>query len=241
MPRTRPSTAALQNKPPYSPCILDLPAIFSRIVSLRQVVKITFYFFFPIMPVPDLPVLAEENSALSRKFGRETANYFSGSPLNRLSFLRTDHGFLQSAFSHPSAAFLLVNNLCPLVTEDPAHLAFVSNADVVPLTGPEPFAKKEEDLINDFNSEETQPVILFLGVDDKNRLTSHNAGAPEEFVYKTYKGSPYFAVDVTPRDNLTEAANALIDAVKARGFSFHDSSPRHMGLHADQGQKKSLC
>lgn len=187
------------------------------------------------MPVPDLPVLPDEDSLLSRKFGRETANYFSGSPLNRLSFLRADHAFLQAAFSHPSAAFLLMNNLSPLVQPDAAHLAFVSSADVIPLTGPEPFAKSEEELIRAFNSEETHPVILFLGIDDKNHFPSHNAGVPEEFIYKDYKGSPYFAVDVTPRGTLTEAANALIAAVKERGYSFHDSSPRHMGLHAGQG------
>jgi len=188
-----------------------------------------------MMRVPDLPVLPDEDSLLSRKFGHETVNYFSGSPLNRLSFLRADHAFLQAAFSHPSAAFLLMNNLSPLVQSDAAHLAFVSSADILPLTGPEPFARSEEELIRDFNSEETRPVILFLGVDDKNHLPSHNAGVPEEFIYKDYKGSPYFAVDVTPRGTLTEAMNTLIAAVKKRGYSFHDNSPRHMGLHAGQG------
>ncbi len=188
------------------------------------------------MPVPDLPVLAEDNSLLSQKFGRETANYFSGSPLNRLSFLRTDHEFLSSAFAHPSAAFLLMNNLSPLVQSDAAHLAFVTSADVLPLTGPAPFAKKEDELIRDFNSEEIHPVILFLGVDEENRLPSHNASVEDDFIYKNYKGSPCFAVDVTPRGSLTEVANALIAAVKAKGYSFHDSSPRHMGLHAGQGE-----
>ena len=42
---------------------------------------------------PDLPLPAhpDVDSMLSRKFGREVANYFSGSPLNRLGFLRGDH------------------------------------------------------------------------------------------------------------------------------------------------------
>ncbi|KAK1756130.1 NUDIX hydrolase domain-like protein [Echria macrotheca] len=196
------------------------------------------------MPIPDLPILPDDDSLLSKKFGRETANYFSGSPLNRLSFLRTDHAFLQSAFSHPSAAFLLMNNLSPLVGTDSSNLAFVPTADVLPLTGPEPFVKTEEELIRDFNSEETHPVILFLGVDEKNRLPSHNVGVPEEFVYKNYKGSPYFAIDITPRGSFAAAANALIAAVQERGYSFHDNSPRHMGLHAGQaatyGQARAL-
>ncbi|KAK1826923.1 peroxisomal NADH pyrophosphatase NUDT12 [Podospora conica] len=186
------------------------------------------------MPIPDLPVLAAEDSHLSKTFGPEIANYFSGSPLNRLSFLRTDHDFLQTAFSHPAASFLLMNELAPLTTHDGAHLAFVSSADVVPLTGDKPFAKTEEELVRDFNSADTHPVILFLGVDEKNHLPSHNGEIPDEFIYKDYKGSPYFAIDVTPRDSHAEAANAVIAAVQAKGLSFHSASPRHMGLHAGQ-------
>ncbi|KAK3692619.1 NUDIX hydrolase domain-like protein [Podospora appendiculata] len=198
------------------------------------------------MPIPDLPVLEhDEDSMLSRKFGREVANYLSGSPLNRLSFLRTEHAFLQSAFSHPSAAFLLMNNLGPLTKDDPTHLAFATNADVVPLTGASPFAKTEADLISDYDSRETHPVILFLGLDDKHRLPSHDAAAgAEPFSYRTYKGIPYFAVDVTARGVNAEAANALIAAMKAKGFTFQDSSPRHMALHAGQaamyGQARAL-
>ena len=60
------------------------------------------------MPAPDLPTLPypeDPTSPLTLKHGRETANYFSGSPLNRLSFLRASTPFLQSAFSHPRARF----------------------------------------------------------------------------------------------------------------------------------------
>ncbi len=186
------------------------------------------------MPVPDLPVLEEESSMLSSKFGREIVNYFSGSPLNRLSFLRTDHEFLKSAFAHPSAAFLLLNNLSPLVKRDPLQLAFATRADIAELTG-EPFAKKEEDVIKDFNSEETRPIVLFLGVDDKSRLPPvGDASTP--FTYKNYTGSPYFAVDVTPKGSTSEASLALIESMKAKGYTFHDSTPRFMSLVAGEGE-----
>ncbi|KAK3375364.1 NUDIX hydrolase domain-like protein [Podospora didyma] len=188
-------------------------------------------------PIPDLPVLAQEDSMLSHKFGRETANYFSGSPLNRLSFLRHDHDFLRSAFAHPSAAFLLMNNLSPLVQKaDSTQLAFVPTSDVVSLTGPDPFAKTEADLIKDFNSQDTHPVVLFLGVDDKSQLPSHGgrSAGDEPFAYKAYKGAPYFAVDVTPTGSTADAARALLAAVEGRGFTLHDSSPRHMSLPAGQ-------
>ena len=110
-------------------------------------------------PVPDLPVLLrDDDSLLTRKFGRETANYFSGSPLNRVSFLRTDYGFLSAAFAHASASFLLLDNLSPLA-RDPANLAYVGTADVAPLTGPRPFAASEDEQVRAYNSElESAPV-----------------------------------------------------------------------------------
>lgn len=193
------------------------------------------------MPVPDLPVLPAEDSLLSRKFGRETANYFSGSPLNRLSFLRSEVPFLRAAFSHPRARFLLLRDLAPLVrADDPARLAFARYADVVPLTGPDPFALSEEEMIARYDSSEEQVIIVFLGVDEKKGdvLPRSEAEPPEpgeEFAYKGFNGSPYFAVDVTPRGKKAAAAEEVIKKVTERGFTFYDSSPRHMGLLAGQG------
>ncbi|KAK3322395.1 NUDIX hydrolase domain-like protein [Apodospora peruviana] len=191
--------------------------------------------------IPDLPVLGEHddpNSMLSKKFGREVANYFSGSPLNRLSFLRGDRDFLRQAFSYPSTAFLLMNNLDPLVRQDdPSHLAFATIADVVPLTGEDPFGKTEEEQIRDFDSADDKhpPVIVFLGVDDKAQLPSSRQ--VEEFAYKSFRGSPYFAVDVTPRGEGKVAVEArkLVERLKERGLEFHQTAGhRHMGLHAGQ-------
>jgi NAD+ diphosphatase len=220
------------------------------------------------MPIPDLPVLPAEDSMLSRKFGREVANYFSGSPLNRVSFLRHDRKchllprsscakepengirisfnrhshvvdeFLRTAFAHPSAAFLLVKDLSPLLQQDNLRLAFATRSDIVALTGPDPFEKTEEQMIKEFNSDVTHPVILFLGIDDKNLLPNHeNAGAALE--YKSYKGSPFFAVDVTPRGSVTEAANALVSSLKAKGLSFTESA-RQMSLTAPEGKLKTV-
>jgi NAD+ diphosphatase len=126
-----------------------------------------------------------------------------------------------------------MNKLAPLVQADIANLAFATTADVVPLTGADPFAKTEDELIKEFDSTKTQLLILFLGVDEHSRLPPTGNGAPK-FEYKNYKGSPYFAVDVTPRGTLTEAATALISSMQGKGFSFFDS-PRHMALQAGQG------
>ncbi|KAI0405406.1 NUDIX hydrolase domain-like protein [Xylaria palmicola] len=160
--------------------------------------------------IPDLPILAADDSMLSRKFGREVANYFSGSPLNRVSFLRSDHAFLNAAFAHPSTSFLLLNNYSPLA-KDNANLTYVGREDVVPLIGPEPFKETEEEQIKSFNSAVTQPVILFLGLDEKTK----------GFEYREYKGNPYFAVDVTPKGSTEKKAKSVIEAVQAKhGVSF---------------------
>ena len=176
-------------------------------------------------PIPDLPVLAEDDSMLSRRFGREVANYFSGSPLNRVSFLRTDYAFLAAAFAHASASFLLLENLSPLA-KDPANLAYVGTADVAPLTGAEPFAKPEKDLVAAYNSDVARPLILFLGLHEE-----HKAGG---FEYRGYQGSPFFAVDVTPKGSITEAAKSVVESVKAKGLSFLPGS-RHITLNAPEG------
>ncbi|KAK0622996.1 NUDIX hydrolase domain-like protein [Immersiella caudata] len=191
------------------------------------------------MPIPSLPILshsANDNSHLTAKFGPETSNYFSGSPLNRLSFLRTDHDFLQLAFSHPSAAFLLMNSLAPLVqASDSSQLGFVSGDQVFPLTGREPFVKTEEELVGEFDSSATRPVVIFLGVDEDGSFPSDGADRAEEgFKYKDYTGVPYFGVDVTPKGTLSDVAKGVIEKVKGLGLEFHENSPRHMGLHAGQ-------
>lgn len=158
------------------------------------------------LPVPDLPILTEDDSMLSRKFGREIINYFSGSPLNRVSFLRGDHGFLRAAFAHPAASFLLMRDLAPLGS-DPTKLAFVGRDDVVQLTGIDPFRHSEAEMIAEFNSDVTKPVILFLGLDERNQTG---------FEFREYKGNPFFAVDATPKGSHADAASGVLDAVKSK-------------------------
>ncbi|KAK0674343.1 putative peroxisomal NADH pyrophosphatase [Cercophora samala] len=180
---------------------------------------------------PDLPILPPEDSHLTAKFGRETANYFSGSPLNRLSFLRTDHAFLAPAFKHPAASFLLLDNLAPLVkTDDAAQLAFVSLGEIVGRVGGDIFEKTEEELIKEFDSEREEHVVVFLGMDEKGVLGGHG-GSEEKFKYKEFEGVPYFAVDVSKWEGKEELKEKL---GKERKAGFYGGGPRHMGLVAGQ-------
>ncbi|KAL1901304.1 NADH pyrophosphatase [Ceratocystis pirilliformis] len=161
------------------------------------------------------------DSMLSKHFGRGLINYFSGTKINRLSFLRGDHTFLSAAYTHPETQFVLLRDLVPAV-KDSASLALFKHTDVAPLTGKNPFETPEDAVIKAYDSTKDKPLVLFLGVEE-------NEGAG--FEYKTYRGQPWFAVDVTPRGTYKEAAQHIIDHVGASGIEFM-KNPRAMSLKA---------
>ena len=196
------------------------------------------------MPTPEIPrpAHADVDSMLSRKFGKEIANYFSGifpttnkpigeyckltcagSPLNRVSFLRTDNGFLSSALKHPSTSFLLFNNLAPLA-KDPTKLHYASYQDVQPLIGENPYAKSEANYIAEYNSAITIPQLLFLGLDESQK---------SDFEWTIYKGNPYFALDVTPKGTIKEPSENLIKAMQSRDYKFIEGR-MHTSLPASE-------
>lgn len=176
-------------------------------------------------PQPELPEPAHPgvDSMLSRRFGKEVANYFSGSPLNRVGFLRPDHQFLSSALHHPSTTFLLFNKLEPLVKTG-TEIARCSFADVKPIIGENPFEKSEEEIIAQYNSSLYVPQIIFLGLDERK----------DGFKYKEhYKGQPWFAVDVTPKESVKDKAEQLIEKLKGQELEF-SKGRMHLSLPAEE-------
>jgi NAD+ diphosphatase len=154
---------------------------------------------------------------------------YKGSPLNRVSFLRPDHTFLSQALKHPTTTFLLFNNLDPLV-KSPDQLAYRKYADVKAIIGDDPFHRTEEDTIAQYNSSLYQPQIIFLGLDDRT----------EGFDYKgRYKGQPWFAVDITPKESVKEAAEKLIEGLKAENLDF-SKGRMNMSLPAEQGMSNRV-
>nr|POE65615.1 putative nadh pyrophosphatase [Quercus suber] len=169
----------------------------------------------PELPLPAHP---EVDSMLSRKFGKEVANYFSGSPLNRVGFLRGDHSFLSRALTHPSTSFLLCNDLQPLVlSETPpgaGKLAYVKYADVKSVIGEDPYSTSEQAVVGAFDSSKYVPQMIFLGIDEKQKDGLAYQGK------NLYTGAPYFAIDVTPRASLKAQCEKLIEDVRAKGLDF---------------------
>lgn len=140
-----------------------------------------------------------------------------------MSFLRVDHGFLSAALKHPSTSFLLFNNLSPLA-KGPESLEYATYKDIQPLIGNDPYSTDEEKFIADYNSSITIPQLLFLGLDEHK-----NAG----FEYKIYQGSPYFALDVTPKGTISHLAEQLVERMESRGLQFIEGR-MHTSLPAPQ-------
>lgn len=179
------------------------------------------------------PVLAcvhdDDGSALSKKFGPGLTNYYSGSPLNRVSFLREDHGFISAAFSSPDAQFIVLHDFSPLV-QDSATIKAVGREDILSITGENPFGSSEKELMAAFDSTVTKPLIIFLGI-----WEDPAAG----FQHRTFRGKPWFAVDATPRGSFADAATALIDSLAKDGCTFLKST-RQNTLRADFGTYTSI-
>ena len=172
---------------------------------------------------------------LARKFGKEVANYFSGSPLNRVGFLREDHVFLSRALRHPSTSFLLCNELQPLVRQGEGKkqvgglLAFVKYADVTPIIGESVYEDPERELLEQYDSDKYIPQMVFLGIDERVK---------EGLVYQgknQYSGAPYFALDVTPKEGtgVKGKCEVLVKELEGKGFGF--AQGRVMDVDARHG------
>lgn len=180
----------------------------------------------PIQPSNPEPAHASTDSMLARKFGKEVANYFSGSPLNRVAFLRGDHTFLSQALHHPSTKYLPVQELQPLVEKETApgqgRIAWVKYEDVKPIIGEDPFVQSEQEQIERFDSGKYVPQMIFLGIEETKK--GGGEGGVEGLSYttkkNTYTGVPHFAVDVTPKESVKEACEKLIKDQESRGRSF---------------------
>ncbi|RAH73762.1 NAD(+) diphosphatase [Aspergillus aculeatinus CBS 121060] len=172
------------------------------------------------------PAHIQAETMLARQFGRETANYFSSSPLNRLSFLRSNHPFLSAALNHPSTRFVLLKDLAPLTqTASPASPYYARYDEIQPLVPATIYDQSEEEILAAYDSRKpTLATPIFLGLDE--RPPPKNEGAAASFAWKIYAGTPYFALDVSgPRGGEEETqqqqqTKKVVEALEAKGLSF---------------------
>ncbi|KDQ28273.1 hypothetical protein PLEOSDRAFT_28295, partial [Pleurotus ostreatus PC15] len=164
-------------------------------------------------------------------------NMFSGSPLNRLSWLRSSHLFLNAVLPLPTTRWLLFNAGQPLIStkSDPSgkgerRLAYLATQDgeLVPVTQPDASGHAPESPL-DAVRHRGLPLV-FLGLKETHMgsgaLPSSDFKDPEPAV-ANLKGTPYFAMDVADADEgtvqhvLDEAGNR-----NSEGLKYTWSEPR---------------
>ena len=141
---------------------------------------------------------------ISSPFGSQNTYdpYFTTSPLTRLSFFRTSNKLLHKASVHPSAKYLCMRDLNPLRKD--GQLQYVNYDQVRSIIG-EPYSSEEKDQVQAFSSNNKQPTLVFLGLDLESKAA--------ELSLENYKGTPYFALDVS--EQTQETISALTTSTSA--------------------------
>ena len=146
-----------------------------------------------------------------------SVNFLGGSPLNRLSWLRTSQVFIDAILRSPSTRWVLFNSGNPLVLsrrDQPTSLSLarLTTADVKSLLGPEPYLGQGENDGDIASYGEPAlvvarlrgPEIVFLGLEEPRGTAalfpssdfSVKREAPE-VVAERITGTPYFSLDVS--------------------------------------------
>ncbi|CAL1706157.1 unnamed protein product [Somion occarium] len=163
-------------------------------------------------------------------------NFFGGSPLNRLSWLRSSQPFLNAIISSGSTRWLVFKDGKVLMSSSTSNgpsskpsPAFLSTKEVRALLGPDPFFSQGQHE-GDLAAPEVPlleaarfrgPPIVFLGLQEaegEDALPSSDFSAKTDpaAVAARIKGTPYFSLDVSELGQ-KDVDVALQSSVLARG------------------------
>ncbi|KAK1225343.1 NADH pyrophosphatase [Marasmius sp. AFHP31] len=179
-------------------------------------------------------------------------NFFSGSPLNRLSWLRPSHKFLNAILTSPNTQWFLFNSGQPLISyrlseaqDKPLKkITYFPTLPLLPLLGPSPFFGQSQTagaLLPDsevtYSTEAARHLgipVVFLKLHEQG--TSGSALPEAEFkdnaeaAVQNLQGTPYFAVDVGDLET-SEVDGVLRQVEEEQKVKFEWSEPRSaMGL-----------
>ncbi|KAK2463091.1 hypothetical protein APHAL10511_004746 [Amanita phalloides] len=148
-------------------------------------------------------------------------NKFGGSPLNRLSWLRSSHTFLNAIITLPTTRWLLFNGGKPLILPVSSQITkedigFLTTQDVKPLLGPEPYfgqGKDQGEIVPESaESSGHSPLdaaryhgnpIVFLGVLERGSVSApllQDILEDPAVAVAQLGGTPYFAMEVSDLD-----------------------------------------
>ncbi|KIY44771.1 hypothetical protein FISHEDRAFT_50724, partial [Fistulina hepatica ATCC 64428] len=158
-------------------------------------------------------------------------NLFSGSPLNRVSWLRSSQIFLNAAVDSPATRWVLFNAGRPLVvpnvTSSGLALAYLSTREVSPLLGTKPYFGQGTSLASALQPTHVSPhteairhlpgaaPLVFLGIHESkaasSALPSSDFVDPEQAI-ANIAGEPFFAMDVAALDMQEEEVTRVLGA-----------------------------
>jgi NAD+ diphosphatase len=184
---------------------------------------------------------------------------FGGSPLNRLSWLRTSHHFLNVIVTLPETQWVLFNAGQPLVfstASSQLQLAYLSTNNVIPFLGPQPFFGQAQEVgvlvtdeaakaVTDTARHQPQSLpVSFLGMHEKSGGDGSSVLPTSEFssatsaiaAIKRLGGIPYFAMDVADlvSDGRFTEEELLKTLQKDTQDTYYWSEPRALMTGLDQ-------
>ncbi|KAI0305406.1 NUDIX hydrolase domain-like protein [Multifurca ochricompacta] len=134
-------------------------------------------------------------------------NFLGGSPLNRLSWLRTSSIFLNALLDSPSTRWVAFQDGKPLIAsrEKEARLALLTTSEVEPFIGSKPhFGQGQEEGVG--FADVDLPIleasrfrgapIIFLGLSEP-QPNDYSPGISPGELAKALVGTPFFSIDVT--------------------------------------------
>lgn len=157
-----------------------------------------------------------------------SVNFLGGSPLNRLSWLRTSSAFINALIDLPSTRWIAFQDRKPLIASraNESRLALLTTAEVEPFLGSKPyFGQGSQDgeipavdlPILEAARFRGAPTV-FLGVSEP-KANDHNPTIPPEELARVLVGTPFFSIDITEvgqseLDHLVQTTTAVTDGYK---------------------------
>ncbi|KAK7692197.1 hypothetical protein QCA50_003821 [Cerrena zonata] len=170
-------------------------------------------------------------------------NFFGGSPLNRLSWLRTSQPFLNAILLSEATKWLILKDGKVLMAAPPSQktsLALLTTKEVRSLLGPEPFFAQGEK-VGEFAASDVSileaarirgPPIVFLGLleaegEDALPSSDFSAKADPAALISRIRGSPYFSLDVSDveQKELDELLQSTVSSREGSKSDFYDARP----------------
>lgn len=194
-------------------------------------------------------VCAPTNSGISCIFlilrPARHVNFLGGSPLNRLSWLRTSSVFINTLIASTSTRWLAFHDGKPLMASRAreSRLALLTTAEVEPFLGPKPYVGQGPSGSEGAIPAVDLPIleaarfrgapIVFLGVNEPQANVYCPTVPPEEFA-KTLVGTPFFSIDLSQVDQTGQDRLMQTSAAATDGFNLSFDEARSALLGMDE-------